>query len=220
MKKFSFVLVALVVGLFLLFPSFSFAQKGKKATVLPNQKVAITPKETCNLTLQQVPPIQGVRVGMSREEAQNAFLQTPSLSESIKDDAIGFSALMSRYVYKATDKDPETKAEFQARIMDNRVFAVSWELMPLIWKTPDEAVKTLSKQWNVPERAWIQEKKGYAELQCKGFTAWVDTEIYDFAGRQSQRMGIFEPLVLSTLEKRDAKRKQEEEEKRRNRIKP
>ncbi len=32
MKKFSFVLVVLVVGLFLLFPSLSFAQKGKKTT--------------------------------------------------------------------------------------------------------------------------------------------------------------------------------------------
>lgn len=145
-----------------------------KASPTPKPDVKPTPPSTpanCELALKDSPVIRGLRLGMSRAEANRIIPQERVL---VLD-----SPTIIAYPQFTNAAGFENVYQIIARFADEALsgFTIEYDADAKKWKSGKEFAKDLSDNFNLPYKYWKFNARNAAasEMQCRDFTINLDS---------------------------------------------
>jgi hypothetical protein len=130
--------------------------------------INISARQKCELTLNEAPVLQNLRLGMSSDEASNV------LGIKVKIKSVGQRTFFKNYLKQnAKGRLIGTRAMF-LRFYEGKLYQIEFFYdQAYRWQTLESLLEDYSMQNNFPKEFW-QTKYGYANANCNGFSLNAD----------------------------------------------
>lgn len=156
------------------------AKPSPKDAPVANTKPSPTPK-TCQMTLAEAPSIRGLRLGMTRDEADRII---PRNRVTIVD-----SSDIVSYPRTGSAGGFENVYQISAAFAENRLssLGIIYDPENVKWKSVREFAATLSENFSLAPVYWKYDARSRttAEMQCRDFAIMINSEANEITLRQT-----------------------------------
>lgn len=131
----------------------------------------------CKLDLSQVPAVQGIKFGMSKEELENYFgIRFIGNTLSTEDNQIGLSNLgFYRVLVNKYPQQLDGVEIIQLRLFENKLYSYSVSFdHSKNWSNTEQFTSYLSESLNLP-KDWETSGSSAARMNCQGFRVEANT---------------------------------------------
>lgn len=130
--------------------------------------MSVSAQDACELTLDQSPTLQNLKLGMSSQEASKI------LGIKVKVKPEGQRSFFKNYIKKKAKGNLVGIRAIFIRFYDNKIYQIElFYEKDYRWQTLDSLINDYSTQSNFPIDFW-QTEYGYSNAICKGFSLDAD----------------------------------------------